>query len=118
MEGDIVLEGFLQAEFKHGLRYMRVIGDGDSSVFSRIEQEVPGWGRDVTKEECANHICKCYRSHLEKLVPDNPQYTCKGRHCLSKTTRVMLVSTVRCAIRVRSSSLMTRNVIKVLQLTN
>jgi hypothetical protein len=38
MEGDIILEGFLEAESKHGLRYMRPVGDGDSSVFSRIRQ--------------------------------------------------------------------------------
>jgi len=79
---------------------MRLVGDGDSSVFSRIRQEVPGWGRYVAKEECANHICKCYRTNLEKLVSDNQLY--KGRHHLSKTTRVRLVSAVRCAIRVRS----------------
>jgi hypothetical protein len=58
--------------------------------FERIRQEVPGWGRYVAKEECANHICKFYRTNLEKLVSDNQ--LCKGRHHLSKTTRVRLVS--------------------------
>jgi hypothetical protein len=51
---------------------MRVVGDGDSSVFARIREEVPGWGRYVTKEEYAHHICKCYRANLEKLVTANP----------------------------------------------
>jgi hypothetical protein len=46
----------------------------------------------------ANHICKCYRTNLEKLLSDNQLY--KGRHHLSKTTRVRLVSAVRCAIRI------------------
>jgi hypothetical protein len=55
-------------------RYMRLVGDEDSSVFSRIRQEVPGWGRYVAKEECANHICKCYRTNLEKLVSDKQLY--------------------------------------------
>jgi len=36
MESDIILEGFLEAESNHGLRYMRVVGDGDSSVFAKI----------------------------------------------------------------------------------
>ncbi|XP_071148268.1 uncharacterized protein [Mytilus edulis] len=103
MESDIILEGFKQAEEKHGLRYMRVVGDGDSSVFATIREGVPGWGRQVTKEECANHICKCYRSNLEKMVTENPLY--KGRHHLSKTTRVRLVSALRCAIRFRSKEL-------------
>lgn len=69
MEADIVLEGFKQAESKHGLRYIRVVGDGDSSVYARIREEVPGWGRYVEKEECANHTCKCFRSNLENLFP-------------------------------------------------
>jgi hypothetical protein len=99
MEGDIILEGFLETESKHGLRYMRVVGASDSSVFARIREEVPGLSRYVTKEECANHICKCYRANLEKLVTDNPLY--KGKHHLSKNTRVRLVSALRCAICVR-----------------
>jgi hypothetical protein len=36
MESDIILEGFLETESKYGLRYMRVVGDGDSSVFEKI----------------------------------------------------------------------------------
>ena len=82
---------------------MRLIGDGDSSVFARIREEVPVWGRFVAKEECANHICKCYRSNLEKLVTENPLY--KGKHHLSKSTRVRFVSALRCSIRVRSKEL-------------
>ena len=64
MENDIILEGFLEAEGKHGLRYMRLVGDGDSSVFAKIREEVPNWGRYVVKEEFANHINKCYPSNL------------------------------------------------------
>lgn len=29
IENDIILEGFQQAEEKHGLRHIRVVGDGD-----------------------------------------------------------------------------------------
>ncbi|KAK3099893.1 hypothetical protein FSP39_011406 [Pinctada imbricata] len=103
MEREIILEGFLQCESKHGVRYMRIVADGDSSVFARIKEEVPIWGKYVIKKECANHACKCFRSNLEKLVADNPLY--KGKHHLSKSTRVRLVSAVRCAIRVRSKEL-------------
>ena len=70
MESDIILEGFKQAG--------RFIGDGDSSVHSTLIQCVPGWGRFITKLECANHCCKCYRSSLEKLVVDKPSYKGKG----------------------------------------
>lgn len=78
------------------MRYMRIVDVGDSSVFAKIKEEVPVWGRDVQKEECSNYVCKCFRSNLEKLVTDNRLYK------LTKKVRVQLVSAVRCAIRVRS----------------
>ena len=78
MEVDILLSGFNAAETKHGLRYMRVIGDGDSSVMSSIQQYVPVWGNMVTKVECANHAMKCYRNRLEKIVQDFPRYKGNG----------------------------------------
>jgi len=39
MESDIILEGFKQAEEVHGVRYLRFIGDGDSSVYSTLFQD-------------------------------------------------------------------------------
>ena len=99
MEADIILEGFREAD-KHGVRYMNVIADGNSSVYARIREEVPVWGCHVKKAECANHACKCLRSNLEKLVDEKPSY--KGKGNLTKSIRVRLVSAVRCAIRMRS----------------
>jgi hypothetical protein len=61
MERDIIAEGFKMAEKKHGLRYMRFVGDGDSSVYPSLYEQIPEWGRDIKKLECANHVCKCYR---------------------------------------------------------
>ena len=81
MEADIIVEGFLEAESKHSVRYMRLIADGGSSVYARIQETVPVWGRQVNKLECANHACKCLQSNLEKLVTDKPYY--KGRDKLS-----------------------------------
>ena len=67
METNIIIDGFCQAERVHGLRYIRFIGDGDSSVYPTLLTTVPGWGRAIEKMECANHACKCYRGSLEKL---------------------------------------------------
>ena len=36
MEADDILVGFGQAEKTHGLRYMWLVGDGDSSVYAKI----------------------------------------------------------------------------------
>ena len=55
MEPDIILEGFKQAEEVHGVRYKRFVGDGDSSVYPTLIQNIPGWGRYIEKLECANH---------------------------------------------------------------
>ncbi|VDI80112.1 Hypothetical predicted protein [Mytilus galloprovincialis] len=100
MEADIIVEGFLEAERKHGVRYMRLVADGDSSVEARIRQHVPVWGQRVEKIECANHACKCLRSHLEQLVMDKPSY--KGKNKLTKANRLRITSSIRCAIRRRA----------------
>ena len=55
METDILLEGFRAAESTHGVRYMRMVGDGDSSVYPTLLLSVPVWGQDIQNIECANH---------------------------------------------------------------
>ncbi len=100
MEADIIVEGFVEAERVHGIRYTQFVGDGDSSVYPTLIQQVPGWGHAIHKLECANHCCKCYRGSLEKLVQDNPSY--KGNGGLTEKMRRRLVSAARCAIKMRS----------------
>ncbi len=100
MEADIILEGFLEAEMVHGVRYMKFVGDGDSSVYPTLIQNVPVWGPAIKKLECANHACKCYRGALERLVQENPSY--KGSGGLTQRMRKRLVFAARSAIRMRS----------------
>ena len=90
METDVVVEGFTEAERVHGVHYITLIGDGDSSVYPSLIQRVPGYGHCIQKLECANHACKCYRGALEKLVHDNPSY--KGRGGLTEKMRRKQVS--------------------------
>ena len=113
MESDIMLEGFKRAEEDHGLRYTKFIGDGDSSVFSTLVQFVPGWGRYIEKQECANHCCKFYRSSLEKLVQEKPHY--KGKGGLTTAMRQRLTTAARCAIRMRSQETDTAKAVKQLE---
>jgi hypothetical protein len=101
MEADIIVDGFLSAESTHGVRYMRLVADGDSSVYARIMEQVPVWGAHVTKIECSNHACKCLRTNLEKLVQDNPSYKGKGK--LTLINRIKITTGVRCAIKMRSA---------------
>lgn len=96
----IILEGFRKAEQTHGVRYIRFVGDGDSSVFPTLRQNLPIWGPDTQKVECANHACKCYRSSIEKLAAENPSY--KGKGGLTENMRKRLTSAARCAIKMRN----------------
>ena len=101
MESDIILQGFQECEQLHGVRYLRLIGDGDSSVFANIIENGPSWCKRVQKFECSNHVVKNIRAKLEQLVSNNPYY--KGSHRLTKVQRVGIVTAVRCSIRRRSN---------------
>ena len=60
MEAYIILEGFQQSENMYGLRYLWLVGDGESSIYHSVETGVPSYGCDIAKVECANHAVKCY----------------------------------------------------------
>ena len=77
MESDIVAEGFRLSEATHGLCFLKMVGDGDSSIIATIRQAVP-YGAYINKIESANHAVKSYQSRLEELAKDNPQYQGKG----------------------------------------
>ena len=100
----MISDGFRHSEATHGIRYLRLVGDGDSSVMATIRQTVP-YGPFVEKIECANHACKSYRSRLEKLRMDHPEF-CK-RGALTKRSIQRLVVGARLAIKMHSE---TRNV--------
>lgn len=96
MEADIISSGFQLSESMHGLRYMKVIGDGDSSVLYTIHTTVQPYGKQVEKIECANHAVKCYRSRLEQLTKDFPSF--RGHGGLTKSVILKITHGARCAI--------------------
>lgn len=98
MESNIICEGFRLSESQYGIRYLFVVGDGDSSVMANIRSSV-SYGIFVQKIESANHACKAYRSRLEQLVKDHPRY--KGRGGLTKRI-IRLTVGARIAIRYHS----------------
>lgn len=100
MEQDIIVEGFRQSLEQHGLMYKYYIGDGDSSVYSRIIEKV-SYGRDVVKLECANHITRNLHDGLRKLVV-NKHFSIHVRKILSNgspSPLERLVKGVRTAIK-------------------
>jgi hypothetical protein len=51
METDIILEGFVEAKKRNGVRYICFVGDGDSSVYLTLINQVP-WGHSINQLEC------------------------------------------------------------------
>ncbi|GFU36468.1 hypothetical protein TNCV_4962251 [Trichonephila clavipes] len=50
-------ENFLRSEQKHGLKYQRYIGDGDSKTFLSIAEKEPyGDSVPIVKIECGGHV--------------------------------------------------------------
>ncbi len=88
MESDIIVEGFRYCEREYGLRFKKFIGDGDSSVHKAIVDGV-GYGLEVQKIECANHLVKNMTSALFELAK-----SAKNSRFLSKP-RIMNMT--RCA---------------------
>lgn len=66
MESDMIVEAFKLSLEMHGVEYRTMIGDGDSSVYVKVRENVP-YGRNVIKKECANHVIKCYTKSLFKV---------------------------------------------------
>ncbi|XP_063235828.1 uncharacterized protein LOC134541192 [Bacillus rossius redtenbacheri] len=64
MEANIILEGFQQSEAEHNVKYARMIGDGDSSVYKKILEARPYKNITVEKIECRNHLLRNYRRKL------------------------------------------------------
>ena len=110
METDILLEGFRQAEQQHGVRYIRFIGDGDSSVYPALIAGIPTWGYTIKRW---NVQIMPPSVTVEKLAQDNLSYRGKGK--LTESMQKHLTKAARCAIRMRSSEPDRRRAVQLLQ---
>lgn len=70
MEADIIVQGFKRSVESHNLKYSKIIADGDSSVYAKIQTDVD-YGRDVLKIECTNHAIKNYGKALYKIKKES-----------------------------------------------
>ena len=91
-------KAFRLSEATHGLCFLKMVGDGDSSVIPTIKQAVP-YGAYIDKIECANHAVKNYRSRSEELAKDIPEYRGKG----GLTKRAIQRSTVVAQVAIKHS---------------
>lgn len=101
MESDIILEGFMSSIKMYNLVYNRFIGDGDSSVFSKVAKVYHGM--EVQKVECMNHVVKNLTSRLMEIARnqvkgnDSPNIPILERRRL-QSILPRIKTGVRCAI--------------------
>jgi hypothetical protein len=68
MESQIILEGFNKSLEMHGVKFSKIIGDGDSSVYKKIKENKPyGPSFFIEKIECRNHLLRNYCGKLHEL---------------------------------------------------
>lgn len=76
MESDIILEGFKRSIQMHGIKYAYLVGDGDSSVFKKLQVEKPYGNFAIQKVECSNHLLRNYCNNLKQLI--TKKFSSKG----------------------------------------
>ncbi|KAJ3661954.1 hypothetical protein Zmor_006326 [Zophobas morio] len=81
MESEILVQGFKSSLAMYGIKYHRLIGDGDSSVYSKIVEARPYVDTTVEKIECRNHLLRNYSTKLKDLTT-NTKFSCKERKLL------------------------------------
>ncbi|XP_052120605.1 uncharacterized protein LOC127748927 [Frankliniella occidentalis] len=68
MEASIIMEGFKASLEMHGVRFLQLVGDRDSTVHKTLVEEAPyGLGFTVEKIDCKNHLLRNYRTWCLQL---------------------------------------------------
>ncbi|CAI6342668.1 unnamed protein product [Macrosiphum euphorbiae] len=100
IEADAIAEGFKRSIEIHGVKYSKLIGDGDSSVTKRLNEILPyGPICRVQKVECRNHLLRNYSQKLMALSK-RTDYPIKIRKKISANI-LRLRTDITCAIRFR-----------------
>lgn len=68
MEAAITVDGFLTSEETYGVRYAKLVADGDSSVYKKILEARPYKNLTVEKIECRNHLLRNYCTKLREIA--------------------------------------------------
>lgn len=79
MEVDAIVEMFCRSVEKHGVKYVKYIGDGDTKTFKGILDMEPYDGDLlIQKKECVGHVQKRMGASLKKAKKDNKGVGVKG----------------------------------------
>ncbi|XP_022904610.2 uncharacterized protein [Onthophagus taurus] len=67
MESDIIVKGFRCSIAMYGLKYLKLVGDGDSSVHRKFLAIKPYGSKLVQKIECRNHLLRNFCKKINEL---------------------------------------------------
>ncbi|XP_050512375.1 uncharacterized protein LOC126888289 [Diabrotica virgifera virgifera] len=67
METDIIAEGFRNSLNQYGIKYSKMVGDGDSSVYRKLLEIRPYGNCLVQKIECKNHILRNFAKKIREI---------------------------------------------------
>lgn len=67
METDIIAEGFKSSVNQYGLKYTKMVGDGDSSVYRKLLEIKPYGNSLVQKVECKNHLLRNFAKKVREI---------------------------------------------------
>lgn len=70
MESQTIAEGFKCSEAMYGIRYAKLIADGDSSTYKKILEVRPYKTLTVEKIECRNHLLRNFCNKLKALTTE------------------------------------------------
>lgn len=102
MERDALVEGFRKSEELYGIRYHKIIADGDASVYIKILEAKPYKNTHIEKIECRNHLLRNFRKHAKELCT-NRTYPITQRKLLGNQIN-RCTKNILCAIKKRKFS--------------
>lgn len=67
METDIIAEGFQKSLSMYNIKFMKMVGDGDSSVYRKLLQLKPYGNQLVQKIQCKNHLLRNFAKKVRDI---------------------------------------------------
>lgn len=105
MEADIIVEGFCNSMSMHGVKYTKLIGDGDSNVYKKLLDANPYDNLRIEKIECKNHLLRNACNKLQIICKDSKNRNVLLRKLLhDRILRIRKAVTMAVRYRKRESS--------------
>jgi len=98
VEAAVVVNGFKESERMYGIKYHKLIADGDSSVYKNILEARPYKNRTLEKIECKNYLLRNFCKKMREIVTKKQAGKLENRKLLQNNIlriRKGIVSTIQ-----------------------